>query len=172
MKRSAFTLIELLIVIVIMGVIYTLAISNFSKLSDKSASLRLDTLKEYLASLKYDKEARLLCLDDCSECNVYLDGNKTQKIEGIVDDSVRIYRYDDLYGFIEKEPEVYFSPDGVEESLCFSYKVDNKKIGDQVLIEYKNKYYDMSAYFEQTPVYNSMQEARDVREKLKNEVLQ
>jgi len=172
LKRSAFTLIELLIVIVIMGVIYTLAISNFSKLSDKSASLRLDTLKEYLASLKYDKEARLLCLDDCSECNVYLDGNKTQKIEGIVDDSVRIYRYDDLYGFIEKEPEVYFSPDGVEESLCFSYKVDNKKIGDQVLIEYKNKYYDMSAYFEQTPVYNSMQEARDVREKLKNEVLQ
>ena len=172
MKRSAFTLIELLIVIVIMGVIYTLAISNFSKLNSKSASLRLDTLKEYLASQKYDKEARLLCLDDCSECDLYLDGNKTQKIEGLIDNSVRVYRYDDLYGFIEKEPQVYFTPDGIEESVCFSYRLDSKKIGDQVLIEYKGNYYDMSTYFEQTPVYNSIQEAQDVREKLRNEVLQ
>jgi len=155
-----------------MGVIYTLAISNFSKLTDKSQSLRLDTLKEYLASQKYDKKARLLCLDDCSECDVYLDGNKTQKVEGVVDNSVRVYRYESLYGFIEKEPEVYFTPDGIEENVCFSYTVDSKKIGDQVLIEYKGHYYDMSTYFEQTPVYNSMQEAQDVREKLRNEVLQ
>ena len=117
-----------------MGVIYTLAISNFSKLNNQSASLRLDTLKEYLASQKYDKEASLLCLDDCSE--------------------------------------VYFTPDGIEESVCFSYELDNNKLGDQILIEYKNSYYDMSTYFEQTPVYNSIQEARDVREKLRNEVLQ
>lgn len=172
MKRSAFTLIELLIVIVIMGVIYTLAISNFSKLTDKSNTLRLDTLKEYLASLKYDKTAELLCLDDCSECDVYLDGNKTEKIEGLLDKSVRVYRYEDLYGFVEKEPEPYFNSRGIEESVCFSYRMDSKKIGDQTLIEYKGKYYDMSTYFEATPVYNSIQEAQDVREKLRNEVLQ
>ena len=155
-----------------MGVVYTLAISNFSKLTDKSQSLHLDTLKEYLGSQKYDKEARLLCLDDCSECDIYLDGNKTQKIEGLVDNSVRTYRYEDLYGFVEKKPQSYFTPRGVEESVCFSYRVDTQKIGDQILIEYKGKFYDMSTYFEQTPVYNSVQEAQDAREKLRDEVLQ
>ncbi len=172
MKRSAFTLIELLIVIVIIGVVYTLAISNFSKLIDKGDRVRLDTLKEYLLSLQYKKEARLLCFDDCSECAVYLDGTKTQKMKGLIDRSVHIYRYENLYGFVEKEPEVYFTPNGTEKSVCFSYKVDNNKIGDQILIESKGKYYDMSTYFEQTPIYDSIQAAQNVREKFRSEVLQ
>ena len=171
MKRSAFTLIELMIVIVIMGVIYTLAISNFSRLSDTSKKLCLDNLKEYLASLKYAKSARLLCLDDCSNCAVYLDGNKTKSIDGFLDDSVKTYRYDNSYGFIQKDPEPFFNADGVEESVCFSYTLDNNKIGDQVLIEYKNRFYDMTPYLQNTAVYNSIQAAQDAKENLANAVL-
>ena len=148
-----------------------LAISNFSRLNDESKSVNLQTLKSYLSSLEYEKEVRVLCLDDCSVCDIYVDGNKTQTIEGFLDKDVRIYRYENSYGFIEKEPEPFFNSDAIEENVCFSYKVDSNKIGDQVLIEYKDKFYDMSTYLEDTPVYNSMQEAQEAKENLANEVL-
>ena len=154
-----------------MGVIYTLAISNFSRLSDESEKLNLGNLKEYLISQDYDKSAQLLCLDDCAECDIYLDGNKTQTIEGLVDNSVRTYRYEQLYGFVEKKKDVFFNADDIEENVCFSYTVDKSGIGEQMLIEYKNKYYDTSTYLEPTVVYNSIEDAQEAKENLINEVL-
>jgi len=124
-----------------------------------------------MSSLAYEKEVRLLCLDDCSVCDIYVDGNKTQTLEGFLDKDVRTYRYENSYGFMEKEPDVFFNADGIEESVCFSYKIDSNKIGDQVLIEYKDKYYDMSEFLDETPVYNSIQEAQEAKENLANEVL-
>jgi hypothetical protein len=161
-----------MIVIVIMGVVYTLAISNFSRLNDKSKELSLANLKKYLTSLDYEQKAELICFDDCSKCTVYLDGNKTKtEIEGFVDAEVRRYRYDSAYGFVEKENGVFFNPEGIEENVCFSYKVDSNKIGDQVLIEEKGKFYDMSTYLQETPVYDSMQDAQEAKENLANKVL-
>ena len=106
MKKHAFTLIELLIVIIIMGVIYTLAINNFSALSDKSAKLTMKNLKEYLLSSQYDKSARLLCLDNCQECALYIDGNKTKDIEKFLDAPVRTYRYETNSGYIQASKEL------------------------------------------------------------------
>jgi len=172
LQKRAFSLIELLIVIVIMGVVYTMAISNFSRLNDESSSLSLKNLKEYLSSLDYEEEAKLVCLDDCSVCDIYLDGNKTQSIEGLLDSSVKSYRYEQSYGFVEQDPEVLFNADGVEESVCFTFSVDNRGVADQVLVEYKENYYDMSTYLTTTQVYKTLEDARETRENLQNEVLQ
>lgn len=155
-----------------MGVVYTLALNNFSKLSSVSGKVSLENLKEYLLAQKPKHKAKLLCLDDCSTCDVYVDANKTQSIDGFLDDSVKIYRYEPSYGFIEKQPDVFFNKDGIEENVCFSYEVDKNGVGDQVLIEYKNNYYDMATYFEPTKVYKSVQEAQEAKEDLANEVLQ
>ena len=172
MRHTAFTLIELMIVIVIMGVVYTLAINNFSQLNtNRAKTLRIENLKEYLGALKYSKSARVLCLDNCADCGIYLDGNKTKSIDGFVDDSIKTYRYDSSYGFIQKKQETFFNADGIEENICFSYTLDNNKIGDQVLIAYKNKFYDMTTYLENPPVYNSMQVAQDAKENLVNAVI-
>ena len=53
--KKAFSLIELLIVILIIGIIYTLSIGNFKKIKDSSEKkLTLKTLKEYLQSIERD----------------------------------------------------------------------------------------------------------------------
>lgn len=172
MQKRAFSLIELLIVIVIMGVVYTLAINNFSRLSDQSNNLSLANLKEYLSSLDFENEAKLVCLDDCSVCDIYLDGNKSKSIEGLLDSSVKSYRYESSYGFVEQDPEVFFNKDGVEESVCFTFSVDNEGVADQVLVGYKENYYDMSTYLTPTQVYRTMGDAQEAKENLQNEVLQ
>jgi len=92
--KKAFSLIELLIVILIIGIVYTISVGNFKKVKDDSVKLTLGNLKEYLQTLPYEKSAEILCLDDCSECNILVDGESVKKIDDFLDKSVKSYRYD------------------------------------------------------------------------------
>jgi len=162
LTKRAFSLIELLIVIVIIGVVYTISIGNFEKIKQKSEKLTLKNLKEYLQSLPYKKNAQLLCLDDCFKCEVLLDGERFKELENFLDSSVRSYRYDFSYGMIDAQKD---------DDICFSYAIDKKGVGQQVLVEFKNKFYDYSTYLTPVSIYSSLQEARDAKEQLVQEVL-
>jgi len=160
-----------MIVIVIMGTIYTLAIGNFNKLTDKSKSLNLLNLKTYLASQHYKNSAEILCLDNCLECNLFLDGKKTKKLKNFLDNSVKKFRYDFNYGYVEKENKIFFNKKNVEQDVCFSLNVDKNGASEQVLVSYKDKFYDFTPYLLDTKVYNSLSEAKDAKEKLIEEVI-
>ena len=171
MQKKAFTLIELLLVIVIIGVVYTLAISNFERLKEKEDSLTLGGLKEYLKDMNHTKSAKILCLDDCSSCDIYIDNNITDiKLEDFLDEDVKTYRYEFAYGYVEMEEDIFFNVEGVEEDVCFSYEIEKNGVGDQVLVEFKEKFYDFSRYFENTVVYSSLEEAKVIKEDLQSEV--
>jgi len=155
-----------MIVIVIIGTIYTLAVSKLQTISTQSQTPSLTNLKEYLHSfLKEDaKNARLLCLDDCSECSLYIDGLKEKSVESFLDSTVEVYRYDFLQGVVAIEPKFFFNEDSVEERVCFSFEIDKNFISDQVLILYKNRAYDYTKYFTKRVVYNSLDEIVDAKE--------
>ena len=171
-KKKAFSLIELLIVIMIIGIVYTLVVGNFNKVAEEKEKLTLENLKEYLSSMKYEDEVKLLCLDDCSTCDILLDGEKSETVEDFLDENIRVYKYDSLYGYSEIEQEVYFNTEDIEEDVCFSYALDKAGVGSQILLEYKEKFYDYSSYFTKTKVYNSIGEAREAKEDLMREVRQ
>lgn len=156
-----------------MGVVYTLVIGKFTSIQEENTKLGLKNLKKYLMQYKPREKASLLCLDNCKNCFVTVDSKVAKKdIESFVDESVRVYRYDFNLGAMQRENEVFFNKEDVEENVCFSYSIDNKGVGDQVLIEYKNKVYDMSTYFSKTAVYESVQEAVQAKRNLAAEVLQ
>ena len=160
-----------MIVIVIMGVVYTLAITKLKTVGEDKLEPSLANLKEYLLSLNDENQnIKLICLDDCSECSVYADGEKIQTLGGLIDDTVMTYRYDYLLGSIEKKPEAFFSKNNVQESVCFSLNVDRKGIADQVIVVYKEKAYDYSTYFTKTEVYDSLEDAIDAKSMLIEEV--
>ncbi|MEA2100528.1 MAG: prepilin-type N-terminal cleavage/methylation domain-containing protein [Campylobacterota bacterium] len=175
MRRYAFSLIELLIVIVIIGVVYTLAIESFAKASDRSKQVTLLNLKEYLQSIPHEKSVKFLCLDDCSSCDIFVDGEIEEGLKGsfdnFLDTSVKVYRYDFYQGMQILTNEIYFNEENIEEDVCFSYTVDKKGIGEQVYIQFNTKVYDYTTYFEKTPVYNSLVDAVDAKEKSNYEVL-
>lgn len=160
--KKAFSLIELLIVILIIGIVYTISVGNFKKVKDESVKLTLENLKEYLQTLPYEKSAEILCLDDCSECNILVDGEKVKKIDDFLDKSVKSYRYDFSYGMVEEEKQ---------DDICFSYSIDKKGVGEQVFVEFKTKVYDFSTYLQSVGIYDSMQEATQAKELLNQEVL-
>jgi len=174
LKRSAFSLIELIIVVVIMGIVYTLAVTNFQDLKSSSAHVSLKNLKEYLQKIPHKKSVELLCLDECLTCSVLVDSevhSSTSAFDNIIDDSIRVYRYDFLTGMQEQTPKVYFNSEDVEENVCFSYKVDKKDVGDQVIVEFKDKVYDFTTYLDQAPIYDSLQELVEEKEKSSQEIM-
>ena len=171
---------ELLIVVVIIGVVYTLVVTKFQKIDAGSVPVSLENLKLYLKSVSKQagiddyKKVRFLCLDDCSECDVLIDGDKVSQdnsFSGFLDSSVKVYRYDHSIGSVDVNPKVYFNKEGVEEDVCFSYELNSKGIGDQYIIEYKDKVYDFTTYLEKTPIYASLKELLDAKEKLIQEVI-
>lgn len=162
-----------MIVIVIIGVVYTLAITQLKDFSAEEVKPSLKTLKEYLVSLVGEGEsAQMLCLDDCSECTIYVDGEKTVEIENFFDAEITLYRYDFLQGVVEQQEAVYFNEDGVQEHVCFSFEVDRDGVSDQVIALYKEKVYDFTPYFTPTQLYKSLDDLVDAKEKKAQEVMQ
>ncbi len=175
MMRKAFSLIELMIVIVIIGVVYTLAINNFQKIEEEATKVNLHTLKEYLQKFPHAENVKFLCLNQCTSCNIFVDGEKQKDLEGVfdgmLDEDIKVYRFDFNLGVVQQTPEIYFNQEDVEEDVCFSYTIDEQGIGEQVLIEYKKEVYDYSSFFGSIPIYETLQDAIDAKNKLAQEIL-
>lgn len=169
--HRAFSLIELMIVIVIMGSVYMLAVNKFELIKEVTTEISMRNLKEYLQKIPHEKSVEILCLNNCSSCDLLVDGKKeADSIDDFIDASVEVYRWDLFSGVQEQSKKVFFNEDGVEKNVCFSFSVDKRGIGDQVLVKFKNKVYDYTTYLDETPVYASLQEFVDVKEKLAQEI--
>jgi prepilin-type N-terminal cleavage/methylation domain-containing protein len=174
--KKAFSLIELMIVILIIGIVYTLAISKFQKIADGDVTkVSLSNLREYLQKFPHAKSVQFICLDDCSKCNVFVDDKIQEELKGVfdnfIDDSIKVYRYDFTLGAVAIEPDSFFNIENVEERVCFSYRIGQNNIGEQVLVSFKDKIYDYTSYFGQTVVYDSMDELVQQKEKQAQEII-
>jgi prepilin-type N-terminal cleavage/methylation domain-containing protein len=172
--KKAFSLIELMIVIVIIGVVYTLAVSNFEDIKDGKTKITMLNLKEYLQKIPHEKSVELLCLDVCSSCNIFVDGQEymdSASFDDLIDDSVEVYRYDFLLGVQEQSKKVYFNSENIEEDVCFSFSIDKQGVSDQVLVEFKDKVYDFTTHIGSIGVYDSIQELMDAKEILAQELI-
>lgn len=162
-----------MIVIVIIGVVYTLAITKLQNFGEQKVEPNFATLKEYLMSyIKDGDSVRFLCLDDCSECSIYRDDKKIKDIKSFFDASVEVYRYDFLQGAIQKKKDTFFNKENVQENVCFSLRVGKDSVADQVIVVYKEKAYDYSNYFSKVGVYDTLDDAIQEKRKVAQEIMQ
>ncbi|MFT7860350.1 MAG: prepilin-type N-terminal cleavage/methylation domain-containing protein [Sulfurimonas sp.] len=158
--KKAFSLIELMIVIVIIGVVYTLVITKLHNANDEAEKLSLKTLKSYLyKQIKDGNNAKMFCDQECQVCTVYVDGDKVAELEGFVDNSIEVYRYNYLQGLIPQEFRG-----------CFTFEIGRNSISDQFIVAYHDKVYDFSEYFEGVKVYNSLEDLVAAKEQMIHEV--
>ena len=175
-KRSAgraFTLIELIIVVVIIGVVYMFAVGSLEKVKQTSqnTSVSLKNLKRFLLNKEFEKKARLVCFDRCEKCSVVLDGAVSEEIDSFFQTPPKIYRYTQTLGMEPIDPQPFFDQNDVEQQSCFSYTIYKNGIGDQIFVEYKSKVYDYSDYFEDVKVYDSIEEIQNEKEAMLQKVL-
>ena len=170
--KRAFTLLELIVVVMIMGIVYIFAIGSLEKIRQKNEHLlpTLGNLKSFLLAKNFEKEARFVCFDDCTACTLLLDGEKSRNISNFFDSSPLIYRYDPTLGVQQTDPDPFFDENGVEKEVCFSYRVYKDGIGDQLFVEYHRKVYDFSDYFEDARLYDSIEDLANKKEELLQKV--
>ena len=162
--KKGFTLFELLLVLIIISLVYYLIVpTNLFLKRESSKDFTFKELKRYLSTFSQNKKITLLCTDECKKCKIF-DGNKTIDTDIFKNKRVEAFRYRDNY----LQEIRFFAPKLADtyEEICFKYSYYPKKeIGDELFAKYDGKVYYFSPYFQDTKVFNSIEEAKEFYEK-------
>ena len=173
LKRRGFSLVELLIVVVVMGIVYKFTLNSLSDIeqSQHQTKLNLLNLKKKLLQYDFENQARVVCYNDCFTCKVILDNKKEIDIEPFLSQEVVLYSYDnELAEFVEKENEPYFNKENVEKQSCFSFRVFKNGSSEQLYVQSEGKVYWLGDYFK-IKVYDSLKDAKEYKENLLQKAL-
>ncbi|RXJ98925.1 hypothetical protein CRV02_12805 [Arcobacter sp. CECT 8989] len=92
MKKS-FSLLELVLVLVLVGIIYSVFLPKIKMMSLKKTDITLINLKSYLLKQKFKNELAFKCVENSLNCFIYIDGKLKPDLT--------------IKHFFEREPIVY-----------------------------------------------------------------
>ena len=174
MHKKAFTLIELLIVVVIIGVVYGLVIGSMKKINDKESHLDFKSLPDFVQSFYQRNHVAFVCSDNCRECMLYIDDKPLKKVDAFMRDErhLRFWYYDANTGVQELLFTPLFDEDDREFDVCFRYEIFEDGSSSEMIIETKEHAYEYHGSLSGVSVYSSLQDAEDALQKQREEVLQ
>ena len=169
--KSAFSLIELMLVVVIIGIVYALALSSFKAPEKQGLELfTLHTLPEYLRQNYALSDAKIVCFEPCGKCNVMVDGALLED-EITLFESSEVKSYElDLQGYaVEKE----FPPHDIQNAnkkACFIlHKRPNGAIAS-IVLKNEKKFIYYTAGYEKPKEYDNLAAIQNDYQKIANEI--
>ena len=142
-KNKAFTLFEIIIVIILVSIIYTFAINSFSKNKPKHPDgITLSNLKEKLLEFEFDEDITIQCLADDFSCFVFLDDDlepQEEKIKDLFKNKPTIYSYSkelERLEFLDLELEQL-----QRYEIIFKYNCKKNKKCSELIVETDNLVY-------------------------------
>jgi len=166
MRRRAFTLIELLLVVVIIGIVYGLVINSMQKINDKEAGLGFESLPSFLESLHHQNRVAFICVDNCKACGVYVDGKKLQETEPFMAEErvLRFWQFDANTGVTELRFTPVFDKDDRELDVCFDYEIFEDGSRTEMIVETERQSYDYRGPFHPVARFASLQALEESRQ--------
>ena len=174
MQKKAFTLIELLLVVVIIGVIYGLVINSMQRVNDKEASLSFETLPSFLKTMHQQNSVAFVCLDNCQECAVYVDGEILKEVNAFMKEErlLHFWRFDANQGTQELRFTPVFDEDDREFDVCFRYEIFKNGSSTEMIVETQEQSYDYRGLLHKVTRFSSLQDLENSRQDELQEVLQ
>lgn len=148
---KGFTLIELIIVIIIMGLVATLVSSRMGTFAEHSLALTPETIKKYLIAVHSHKPLHLFCYDHCSKCDLWEGEKRVRSALRLEHEgALHVMRFDRFGRLIFAEPaihrengvmregnfEFFLYPDGKSSALILASKekiLAYTPLGEQVI---------------------------------------
>jgi len=169
--KGAFTLIEIMIVILLIAIVSYLTFSSFSAPKSSKEKIKLETLKKQLIKYyPFEKSLKLVCIEEENlPCYIFVDGNlKEEKIENLFETVPEVYNYDEDLTTVEfykvRIGEIEYEP-FFELEIQKDYR--NKNL---ILDTMDNKVYLIKAIKNEFEVYESTNEILEKLNELKTEV--
>lgn len=172
MKNRGFTLIELMLVVLIIGLVYGLASNNMKRFNDKTEIVDLLNLPDFVASQQDHDHLSVICIDRCKECALYRGEKMLKELTPFVDEKAEYFHFDRHLLTREVQWLPLFRENGVEEPICFRYDLYSDGSSSEMIIKTKEMVLDYPGYFGTVGRYTSVEEVVDAKQALIEEVLQ
>lgn len=158
--KQAFTLIELMIVIILISVSYYLVFSNSNfKISNDSKNISILNIKKYLLeNFEFEDELSFVCINEKLTCYVKIDGiiDEKLKIENLFENKPDIYKYQKEEQIIDYET---IDINNISQDVIFELKINSDyKTNDLIVDTLNGKVYLFNSIFQDVKMYNSLQE--------------
>ena len=163
MKKRAFTLLELLLVVLIIGLVYGLAVGKMKSFGEKTYDLSLMRLPQYLQEFHERNHVAAVCIDRCNDCSLYVNGAAVKKLEPFVDNSAEYYRFDPVYGARDVTWMPLVDEDGREEEVCFRYDIFEDGSRTEMIVKYRDKAVALPGLFGEAREFASLEDALDAK---------
>lgn len=161
--KNAFTLIELILVIILVSTISFLTISGFNFESSKKYKVTLDTAKEFmLKNFEFQNKLSLICIEDeALDCFIFIDGHISEdiRIENLFEEIPQVYNYDkDLSDFEFTKIRL----NDIEYEPFFELTINSDKKHKSIVLDtLDEKVYLFSSIFKKVKKFNSTNEITD-----------
>jgi prepilin-type N-terminal cleavage/methylation domain-containing protein len=162
LNRKAFTLFELMVVVMIIGVVYSLVLGSFNPKNSLTIT-NIQNLKNALS--KYwtkNNQVDFYVYDRCSKSILFINGEPKKDIKLDINNklfkNIKAYKLD-RYG---SKQLLEFSSVRLEKKIyksCFKYSIFANGSSSSYVIKNNNKFYTLYPYFEDTKVSKNFDDA-------------
>jgi len=141
MSRKGMTLFELLVVMMIVGIVYSISIFTLNKEKVSASTMNLSNLKSTLLALEHTGEIRLICDTLCQECRVWSgDDTVIANMHLESDGSVQRYGFD-RYGELKPMGDMLTHTQGALHQSCFEYTLHPDSTSSFLILRDNNAFY-------------------------------
>ncbi len=156
--HKGFSLIELLIVVVIIGLVYAMGFSNFQIRKSTPKALTPLNLKETIIKSEFfSGHATLICVDKCKKC--YLRQGISSTFEAYSNKidltNIKAYTLDERESLRELEYERYD-----DQKICLVMDFYNNGSSTQIILKDEESAYFLPAFFGEAKKFDSAADAR------------
>lgn len=168
--KKGFTLLELILVVMLMGIVYGSVINVFERYKEKAIDVTFMSLQKYMQDFSHNNHVSLVCIKQCSECLLFTDGKFTQNVTPFMDKDIQLYRYDKEFGVREFQAMPYFLEDGQEEEVCFRYDIHPDGTRSEMIVKEGKDVYRFPSYFGSVQKYASLEQAIEQQSEMARKV--
>jgi len=163
-RRPAFSLLELMIVIIIISLVYALTFASMRKNQKEPKALRAENLKSTLMEQGLGHtEGEFFCLDKCTQCFLFQSGETTEYSGKLALGDLVAYRM----GRDQKLEKVDFGRYR-DHPVCLRFKLHRNGSSTQMVLQNKSGTYYLPALFGETEKVDSLEEAEKLWLKYNN----
>jgi prepilin-type N-terminal cleavage/methylation domain-containing protein len=168
-SRAGMTLFELLIVMTIVGIVYSIGIFTLKKENITAPVLTISTLKTTLLSLGQSSEIRLICDTSCQECRVLSNDGKVLTVAHLQsEETVSRYGFS-RYGELQEWGKSVANINGNLTQECFEFSLHPDGTVTPLILKNNNTFYAYTPLGDDKPYITKSEE--DLRKFIFNESL-
>ena len=166
MRIKAFSLIELIVVIFLIGIIYFLVISTYTSKKNHEEKLTLKNMPNYIKKLSNKQNSTFYLYGQ--ECE-----KSTLKLEDKTTKTVPNFSLTADYNMLTCKPDSEFKEfvsyskniDKKEEYICLEIGFKNEKFYDKLIVTSANKTYILMPHFQEVQIFDTIEEAKEICQK-------